>query len=174
MLLSDAQRHYFVKEQIIGPAIFNFVLALGLTWLTFRHHAEVPVYGDPSASADLVATLFLLPLLTCLIATRIARRHAETGKVEPPTFEPDDLRVLRFVPGPLLLRALALGALATLLFAPPTLLLLRLIGASSLPVLAFVIGKGLFAAALAAVVSPMIAIAAFSKMGSPVPVPALS
>ena len=73
--MSPAQRRYLVVEQGVGAAVFNFVLNAVIAWLMFRRQDVVPLWGQQSIAGDTIGTSLLLPLITCLVVTRLARGH---------------------------------------------------------------------------------------------------
>src|SRR5438874_2612083 len=79
--MSPAVRRYLLLEQGVGAAVFNLVLNAAIAWAMFRSVAVVPLWGQQSIMGDTIGTCFLLPLLTCLIATRLVRSHVRAGKV---------------------------------------------------------------------------------------------
>jgi hypothetical protein len=158
MYLSEAQRKYLVHDQIIGSAIFNAVLSALLAWLTFRRHASVPMKGDPSIIGDAIGTAVLLPLLTCLIVTPLVRKAMKAGKFEPLVQPSSGRSMVLWLPSLSFLRGLvlALGALATC--APVWLGLMVLAGVDQLSVGAFVFMKTVYAAVMAGLCAPIIAL----------------
>jgi hypothetical protein len=158
MFLSEAQRKYLVHEQIIGSALFNLMLNAGLAWLGFRHHDAVPMRGDPSILNDAIGTAVLLPLLTCLIVTPLVRKRVRSGKLEPLIELPPGYDMLHWLPSWSFFRGLVLALLCLAWVTPLYLGLLFLCGVESMSVGGFVVVKGLYAAIMAAQVSPAIAL----------------
>src|SRR6185369_14816725 len=81
--MSSTQRRYLLIEQGVGAAVFNFFVNAVIAWAMFRAHPTVPLWGQQSIMGDTIGTCFILPFLTCLIVTRLARGHVRTGKVPP-------------------------------------------------------------------------------------------
>src|SRR5205823_4376911 len=79
--MPPAVRRYLLLEQGVGAAVFNFVLNAAIAWAMFRSVDVVPLWGQQSIMGDTIGTCFLLPLLTCLIVTRLVRGHMRAGKV---------------------------------------------------------------------------------------------
>ena len=158
MFLSEAQRKYLIQDQIIGSAIFNALLNALLAWLTFRRHASVPMKGDPSIIGDAIGTAVLLPLLTCVIVTPLVRKVLKTGKLEPLVTPSPARSMVLWLPRLSFARGLvlALGALATC--APIYLGLLVVAGIDQLSVGAFVAIKTVYAALMAGLCAPVIAL----------------
>jgi hypothetical protein len=107
-------------------------------------------------SGDLLCTCFLLPFITSLIVTRLARAEVRRGRF--PRLESKGL--LARMPHSVRLRSLVWGAVVLAVVGPLAVGGLVLSGVTEIETRQFVIAKALFAAALAAVVTPLIAIAA--------------
>jgi hypothetical protein len=160
--LSAAQVRYLVLEQGAGAAGFNLLLNAVIAWALFRGRATVPLWGQPGIAADTLATSFLLPFFTCLIVTPLVRRQLRGGRV-PPLARPGSSRLPRATP----VRALAVGALSLATGGPLALLGLGALDVSSLSFARFLVFKASFAAALAALVTPGIALAALRDAAAP-------
>src|ERR687888_395312 len=107
--MSAAHRRYLLLEQGVGAAAFNFVLNAVIAWLMFRGEEEVPLWGQQSIAGDTIGTSLLLPLLTCLIVTRIARGHMRAGRVAPLGWTRASHPALGWLPRGTLARGLVLG-----------------------------------------------------------------
>jgi hypothetical protein len=166
MTLSPPQRSFFMQEQIIGPAVINFVLNGLIAWLVFRTRALVPLWGDTSIAADVTSTLFILPLVTCLITTPLVHRAVAKGKVAPVSWALRDHPVLRRLPSGLFARAALLGLVTAVVLAPVVLGLLIATNVEALPVVTFAFTKGVFCAAVAVVVTPLAALYALAQASS--------
>ena len=155
MPLTKAQRKFLVVEQAIGAGIGNFLLNAFFVWFTFPGE-RLLLWGFPGIATDVLGTCFLLPWLTALVIGPFVRKAIRDGKltpivdVEPPQF-------LRWVPAGPWHRSWVVGTATTLAVAPPTIALLMLFGVESAGRADFAIGKGIFAAALAAGVAPLCA-----------------
>ena len=149
-------RTYLISQALVGAAV-NLILNGAIGWVVFRSHDRIPVSGSPSVSGDLVGTAFLLPLLVCLIATPLVRAEVRGGAVEPA--EPSGV-ISRFLPRRLLLRGLALGLLAAVTIAPLVIWGLQALGIRAMGFWHFVGFKAAFGAALAALITPVVALRA--------------
>ena len=156
--MSRAHRHYLLLEQGVGAAGFNFLLNAAIAWLMFRGAEVVPLWGQQSIAGDTIGTSVILPLLTCLIATRIVRGHVRSGKVAPLGWSRDTQPWLGWLPRGTLARGLVLGAVGLLVFAPPVVGVLAARGVTQLGFGRFVVFKASFAAAEALVVTPLVAL----------------
>jgi hypothetical protein len=154
-MLAPEHRKLLIIEQGIAALVINVLLNGGIAYLLFRSMAKVPLWGDSSAGGDLLITAVLLPLLTCLIVSRIIGKQVRDGKLPPlPT---------RLIPAsgwshrPTLQRGLFLGSCALLLAALPVVAALSLANSASFEAMSFVGYKALWAGLLAGAVSPIIA-----------------
>lgn len=162
MNLSDAQRKYLVRDQIIGGALVNGVINAFLAWLTFRHHAVVSMKGDPSILNDVIATAVLMPLFICIIATPLVRKAMQAGKIEPLTAPSAARTMVLWLPANSFLRGLLL-ALASLATCAPVLLgLLLMFGVHSMSVSGFATLKLFYAGVLGALTSLVVALYAMA------------
>jgi hypothetical protein len=163
--MSSSQRGY-LREQGVGSGIFNFVLNGLIAWLMFRGQATVPLFGQQSIAGDTIGTCFFLPLLTCLIATRIVRGHVRAGKVAALGWSRASQPILRWLPAGTFVRGLVLAAACIAVFATLTIALLAALGVAEMSLWHFLAFKASFAALLAAIVTPVIALWAFAEDGA--------
>jgi hypothetical protein len=165
--MSPVLRHYLVTEHAIGAAVVNFVLNGLIAWLAFGHLEVVPMWGQQSIVGDTIGTVFVLAALTCLIATRIVRWHVSTGKA-PAGPSDGDWALLRKLPAGLGVRSLVLAGVVTVVVAPVAVGLLAASGLDGLSLRSFVLFKAIFAALLAVVVQPAVALRALMETGTAV------
>lgn len=166
-MLNAAQRTFILHEQTIVPAVFNLALNAGLGWVLFRQLQQVPLWGDPSLAGDIVGTLFFLPFVTCLVVTPLVKRAARAGKVQWLSIAPGEHPVLRLFPRSLWLRAAFVGFGSVLLLGAPLIGLLAALGVEGWSVGTTVIAKGLYAALIAALVTPYLALYALAGGDAP-------
>lgn len=142
--------------------MFNGLIA----WMIFRSATAVPLWGASSVAVDLLATAFLLPFLTCVIASPIVRRHVRDGKVPP--LATGELPYSRWFERSTLSRGLLLGAAGLLFSAVPVVWALGVGQAQPFPVSSYVAYKAVWAAMLACLVTPVVGWwALVSASGSP-------
>jgi hypothetical protein len=155
--MQDAHRRYLVLEQGVGAVLLNFVINFAIAWAAFRGMSAVPMWGPQSIAGDTLATSFLLPFLTVLILTPLARREVTRGRL--PAFErvPADSAVLRLLPSATFRRAVGLGAAATALIAPLAILAFHTAALDGIDAVSFMWIKAAYAGILAGIVSPLIA-----------------
>jgi hypothetical protein len=162
MELSPAQRRYLIKDHVVGSALFNAVLNAVLGMGAFFGKDRAPLWGNPGVALDLCSTAFFLPFFTSVIATPLIAWAVRRGKAE--ALAPDALDgswLARLPSGPTARGAL-LGAVA-LLSTPPLVALLALSTEGSLSVTVFASIKALYAALLAALVTPVVALFAMRR-----------
>lgn len=165
--MSSAHRRYLLLEHGVGAAVFNFLLNGAVAWLTFRGVARVPLWGYQSIAGDTIATSLLLPLITCLIVTRLARAHVQAGRVAPLRCSAVARGVLHWLPGGTLRRGVSLGLTSIALPGALTVGALAVLGVAEMPHGSFLAFKACFAAALAALVTPVIALSAITDPPAP-------
>jgi hypothetical protein len=174
MNLSDSQRKYLVRDQTIGGALVNGAINAFLAWLTFRHHAVVPMRGDPSILNDVIATAVLMPLFICMIATPLVRKAMHAGKFGPLDAPSSARTMVLWLPANSFLRGLflSLGGLASC--APLLLGLLLMFGVQSMSVSGFATLKFFYSAVLGGLASPVVALYVMASQQPAAAEPALS
>lgn len=144
----------------LANALFNGAIA----WLSVRGEDNVPLWstGQTSTVTDSLATLFLLPLVTCVFCTGAVWRELGAGRLE--RIEGPSLRrlALAALPASRLRRGALFGLLALLALAAPVTLLLVAVGLGDLSEGEFIAYKVSFAVALGALVTPAIALCAMA------------
>src|SRR5205823_4274634 len=73
---------------LIVTAVVNLMINAGLAWVSSAGEHRVPLWSvplveKPSTVVDTVGTFFLLPLITCLLITTVARHDVAAGRVPP-------------------------------------------------------------------------------------------
>ncbi len=170
--MSPELRRYLVAEHAIGAFVVNFLINALIAWLMLGHLDVVPMWGDPGVVADTIGTIFILTLVTCLIATRIVRWHLRTGKApvsEPP---PASYGLLRKLPPGLGVRSLALAVVVTLVVAPLVTGALAASGLDGMALEPFLVFKATFAAGLSVFVQPIVALRALMEKEAALALPA--
>jgi hypothetical protein len=161
--MSPAHRRYLLIEQGVGAAVVNFAINAAIAWLMFRTQDLVPLWGQQSIAGDTIGTCLILPLLTCLIVTPMARGHVRAGRVKALGWKRDSHRFLGWLPAGTFLRGFVLGLLCMLALSPLTLLVLTLLHVANLSLWQFVVFKATFAALAAALVTPVVAVWAIAE-----------
>jgi hypothetical protein len=165
--LASPHRTYALRDQGIGAAVFNLVINGVLAYLMFRSLAAVPLWGAQSIAGDTIGTGFFLPFMTCLIVTPLTWRQVRRGALPAPAWTRIDHPMLARLPQRPATRGALLGLLGAALAAPPALFGLAVMGVAELDFWSFVAFKSVFAAILAAIVSPVIALAALGDTSAP-------
>ncbi len=156
MKLSKSHKLYLIKEQLLVPAILNLLINGLVAWLVFRNSEAINIWASSSIGSDLLLTGALLPFIMSLINSRLVAGKVHKDKIAP--FPKEDINANGWHNRSILLRSLLLGALGLLFFVLPTLFIVMQVWAEPISLWDFVIFKALWAAILAAIVSPMIAI----------------
>jgi hypothetical protein len=160
---ADLKRYLYV-EQPIGAFVVNLLLNALIAWGVCRGMTSVPLWGETSVGGDTIATCFLLPFLSVLIATPLVRREVRHGKLASESRR--DPAVTRGrLPRPLAARALVLGLAGLVVAAPLAIAALALAGVTAIPMPSFIWAKAAFAAVLGALLAPTIARAAVADVG---------
>lgn len=157
MALSREHRRFLIVDQGVGATVVNFLLNGAIAWSLFRSAVRVPLWGESSIAGDTIVTAFLLPLLTCLIVTRIVHRQLAGGHVLPLAEAPRSGALQRLASLSTLRRGLILGLAGVVVAALPTVLWFASAGPPELARDSFLWFKASFAAVLAAGVTPLIA-----------------
>jgi hypothetical protein len=165
--LSSAHRHYLILEQGLGGAIVNFAINGAIAWAMFRSAASVPLWGAQSIAGDTFATAFLLPFITCLVVTPLVRRRVRSGRVPALEWRRAAHPVLGRLPTTAVRRALALGAVCALAVAPPALWALAALDVTPMSFGHFLAFKATSAAALGAVVTPLVGLCVLGDAEAP-------
>ncbi len=159
---------YLFWNAVIIAAIINFVLNGAIAWLSVRNldavpRWAVPLVDKPSTVIDTFGTIFLLPLFTCLVLTTLARRDVRKGRLPALGWTRRSHSFLNRLPSATLRRGLLLGALCTVILAPLTVLAIFALDVGEITVRQFVLYRALFALALGAIVTPVIALWAIAE-----------
>lgn len=163
--LHAQHRRFLLLEQGVGSALLNFVLNGVIAWVVFGSLERVPLWGEQSIAGDTIGTAFLLPFFTCLIVTRLARGQLRSGKLPPLAWSRAAHPALGLLPRGTFARALVLGVICVAVAAPPSLWLLGHLGVDDMSSSGFIAFKAGFAALLAAIVTPLIALCALGDGG---------
>jgi hypothetical protein len=102
----------------------------------------------------LIATGFLLPFLTCVIASALISRRVRSGKMPPLTA--DELPHSRWYARPSWVRGMLLGLGGLLFGSAPVVVALTLTETQAFPAYEFVGFKAVWAALLALLVTPIV------------------
>ena len=147
-------RQFLLVGELIGSTIVNFLLNAGIAWFLFRSMATVPLFGKASIANDTIGTAFILPLLTAIIATPLVAIQVAQKKL--PLIAADELHLSPWARRSLFVRGGALGLAAVAFIAVPLVIVWARVGPPHLSFARFVWFKATFAAAVGAIVTPLI------------------
>ncbi|MGH2981619.1 MAG: hypothetical protein ACRDKV_06220 [Solirubrobacterales bacterium] len=164
--LPAAHRRWIVLNALVATALINLVVNALVAWFSVRSQSDVPFWARPlsetSLLGDTLGTIFLLPLITCLLATTAVRRELRNGSLAPLVADHPHVRRLAGMPNSRVQRGLAFAAVAFAVLALPVALALAAIDLGTLTKGEFVIFKAAFAILLGALITPLIALAAMT------------
>jgi hypothetical protein len=169
--LPTPNRRWLVVNALFATALINVIVNAAIAWLGTRGQDTISMWGVPLAETSLVwnviGTLFLLPLITCVLTTTAIRRDVRRNALVPLDWSLFARR-RSALPFPRWRRGVVLGALATVFLAPPIVLVLVALGSPELSMGQFLISQTVFAVVLGILVTPPIALCA---MADPHPEP---
>ncbi|MGH2951600.1 MAG: hypothetical protein ACRDKX_06115 [Solirubrobacterales bacterium] len=168
--LPAPHRRWIVVNALIVTALINTALNATIAWLSVRGEKQVPLWSidETSTVTDTLGTLFLLPLITCVLCTSAVWRELRTGRLDRLRGLSQRQSLLAAMPGPRFPRGIAFGVLSLAALAAPATLLLVAMGLGDLSEGEFIAYKVSFAVALGAVVTPVIALRAMAdRVGEP-------
>ncbi|MEZ6034499.1 MAG: hypothetical protein R3C17_15490 [Planctomycetaceae bacterium] len=151
---------YLLIGQAIIPFFINMMINFAIGALSFGGQKSVATWAlDKGAVADSIGTCFFLPCITCLIATPIVHRQMVSGVASriPPTDVP---RWVRWMQGPLMLRATKFGVTGILLLTCPVYGFYYLFAGDSIETVRFIAIKAISAGVMGVFVTPIIAFVA--------------
>jgi len=154
---------FLIVDELVGSMIVNFPLNAAIAWFMFRSADSVPLWGWSSIAADTVVTAFMLPLLTALFATRVARTRVVSGRL-PSLPRPASFT---WLPQWSLQRGAIVGAASVALVASPCVVGFVLLGLPRLSTWTFIGFKAIFATVLGAAVTPLLGWWALSDISAP-------
>ncbi len=169
--LPREHRRWIVLNALLVTAAINVVVNALIAWVTIRGESNVPLWSvplveKPSTITDTVGTFFVLPLITCLLATTAVWRERRIGRL-PSLGGGLPLHILLSnVPRTRFWRGVRLGAVVTIALTPISVLILAAIDFGGITQGQFVLYKAALGVALGAVVTPLIALWA---MADPLP-----
>jgi hypothetical protein len=105
--VTDGQKHYLARETLIG-AIVNALISAAFACAVFKGD-PARVWGSPSLALDFLPQSFAVAAFSVLVPTLLTRKRMRAGAVVP--LESPAVRLPRSV----LVRALLIGAAATVL-----------------------------------------------------------
>lgn len=163
--MTKVHRRYLVVDQGVIAGVLDAVINAGFVFLFFRSMTVIPVSGQPSMTGDLVATSFLLPFFTVLIATPLIRAQVRSGAIPPMEPPRTDHPLLRRLPRGTFWRALVFGTIFLVTLGPICVTGFAAFGVTGWSFRRFLVFKALFAAIFGAAVTPIVALCALADTG---------
>jgi hypothetical protein len=164
--LPAPDRRWIALKALLATAAINVAVNAAIAWLSVRGQDGVPLWGAPlvetSTFWNMVGTLFLLPLITCVLTTTAVRSDLRQGSLVSLAGLRPAHPWLAALPASRLRRGLACGALAVATLAPPLTLALVLADFPELTTDQFIACQVAFAVVLGALVTPPIALCAMA------------
>jgi len=168
-MFSSHQWRYLLIAQSLLPLVINVLICGAIGAIDYRHLDILPVWGFPkSVALDLLGTSFLLPTITCWIATLLVRRDVRRGSIDALRKDSPLPAWLQFFRRPLLWRAPLFGVLGLIVAGSAVLIVLRLLPVAGTNVSTFLAGKLAFAGIDGAIVTPLNARVAMTEEPAPV------
>ena len=160
-------RRYLILTCCIGSAIVNAIINGGLGWGLTHTYPVLPLWRIPGVVADIAGTAFGVTFGTCLgMALQIRRdlKAGRVGRVDASMLSPGVASLVARFPLGTFRRSVGLGALSVPIFTLPVIAGLVIVGIGSMQRVPFVALKAGFAALQAAMVTPLIALAALGDV----------
>jgi hypothetical protein len=164
--LPAANQRWLITRALVATVAINTVVNATIAWLSVAGQDSIPMWGAPLVETSIfwnvIGTLFLLPLITCVLTTMAIRADIRSGSLSSLS----ELRAthgwLAALPVSRWRRGAAIGVLAVSTLAPPLLLVLVGAGPGDLDQGQFVLCQTVFAVLLGIVVTPPIALCAMA------------
>ena len=139
------------------PIVLNFAINWVLAWAIYRGTPVIPLWGMESMASDIVGISVVLPWVNCLINTAVLKRHVRQGRVPRVGIDVSQWP-WRLAPKSVVWRGLVLALLCVVFVALPTLWILNFLGLKQFALRTCLTVNASYAAVLAALTSPVIAV----------------
>jgi cytochrome P450 len=160
MVLTDEQRLLLRRSFIITPVAINFILNGVIAWMVYGGQPSVRLWAPEGMVVDIVVTSFLLPFLTCLIVVPLVWQVMEQGEQSTVPWRRFEFLWLAWLPRSKWARAVAIGVATALGGSVLFLGVVYLLALQSLHTTLAILLKATYCAGLAAIVTPLLALAA--------------
>ncbi|MFK7977273.1 MAG: hypothetical protein AB8C02_14150 [Halioglobus sp.] len=140
-----------IRKETRNNIIINTVINAVIAYFLFKKHDSLPVWGENSYGEDLIIGGFILSIILAGIFIALFRHRVKQGQVQPEGHEGKALAWL--IPYNVWLATPWLGFLGAAIFAPLLIGLLLLVGADTLTPVVYAAIKGVWAGALAGVIT---------------------
>ena len=158
---------FFLNQQLV-PAIINALINGGIAWGMHHSTHSIGLWERGAYAHDLIATGFLLPVITWFIVRPLLRSQAQKGKA--PSLEGvASPKLDRWMPSTLWGGTAFIG-LAGLLLGGAAALVMALAGAPDFSGTNYAVIKGIYAALLSAALQPVMVFAALRRSAQAAPV----
>jgi hypothetical protein len=160
--LPPEHRRWILLNALLVTAVINVIVNGVIDLVSIAGKGPIPFWGPPLVDTNtvwtIIGTLFLLPLVTCLLVTTAVRRDQRLGTLPPLT----GLGHSESLPDSRLRRGLLFGGVIALFGAPPIILVLAALGVGDLSHAQYTAWHIAFAVVLGALVTPVIALCAMT------------
>jgi hypothetical protein len=165
MLTLTPKQKRFVGAQTIGTVVVNGLSSALFVWLLVHAEGE-SLWGKMGLMSDIRATTFLTGWLMSIIMSAVIRKYVRSGKVEVTPWDWSKHPVLRFLPHARGRRNLTIGFAAAVIFSPPLMALVYLLGIDPWSFPMMLIAKVTYGMFLGVALGPIIATAAIVGDGA--------
>lgn len=162
--MTRSHYRFLILEQLLGSALFNLALNGAIGWLAFKQLTRVPLWGIQSIASDTLVTSFMLPFMTCVVVTQTTYWQVRSKRLQ--ALGRHAHRQLARLPRRALARSVLFGSLG-LAIAGPVLALLAAASVAPMSLRDFIIFKATYAAVMAAILTPPIALWALGDAPAP-------
>jgi hypothetical protein len=165
MLTLTPKQKRFVGVQTIGTVVVNGLSGALFAWLLVHAEGE-SLWGQKGLMSDIWATTFLTGWLMSIIMSAVIRKYVQSGKVEVTPWDWSKHRILRFLPRARGRRNLLIGFAAAIIFSPPLMALVYLLGIDPWSFTMVLVSKVVYGMFLGIALGPIIATAAIVGDGA--------
>ena len=151
---------YLILFQGIGAGILNFFINAAIAMGMFYSIAVIPLWGIQSIMADFLGTIFILSFITSCIVTPMTYKTIAMKKLPVSKWRRESHALLGRLPEKILPRAAIFALTFLIILAPIVIFTVSASGIHEMAFRDFIIFKGIFSAILAAIVTPIITLAA--------------
>ena len=158
-----AFKRYLMVEQSFKPALINLILNGLIAWVVFRSAVRMTFWSESAIGTDLLLTAFLLPFIVAMVNLRVVANKARKGELV--WFNELSFTNSGLSRRSILFLSVILGCVGVIVFAGPALLVLPWFWPEPLQLWDYVVFKSVWAAVLAALICPIIAVWALQRAG---------
>ena len=153
---SHALKKYLFINQMLVAAVINFIINGLISWLSFSKFDLLTIWQQNPVYPDILLTALLLPLLSCLINSKIINSNLKTNKLAFPNALPQTNTGFHRLS--ITQRSFGLGFTTLLTVGIMTLVLLETVFPEGILVFQYVAFKATWSAILALVLAYPIAL----------------